>query len=271
MKSQRRHELSTNELADWMANIPEWWEKNGRIVVYSAAVIVVAVAVWYFTMARAAAAQTQEAQKLNEMLYTLENFKYQMAKTPESRGELSNQTILLAAQLKGFADSAANPNAAAFALIKSAEAIRTASHYNPGAVDPDAEARDMNSARESCLKAIEKIKDNSSLMASARIQLGLCQESLGQFDEARKTYKGIVDSAQFKGDAAVAQAQLRLAVMDEFAAPVLLAPAPVAPAAIAPAAAPRTPAIPPTIARPVERPKAPAVVTAGPNEPAPAK
>jgi predicted negative regulator of RcsB-dependent stress response len=264
MKSQRRHELSTNELADWMANIPEWWEQNGRIVMYTVAAVILAAAVWYFTTSRAAAARSQEAQKLSELLYTMETFKYQMAKSPEARSELSNQMILLSTQLKSFADSASNPNAAAFALIKSAEAIRTASHYSPGSVDPEAEAGYLKSAQETCLKAIEKIKDNSSLLASARLQLGLCQESLGQFDEARKTYNGIVGSAQFQGDAAVAKAQLRLAVMDEFASPVSLAPAPIAPAAMAPAAAPGTrPAIPETIARPAARPEAPA--------PAPAK
>jgi predicted negative regulator of RcsB-dependent stress response len=247
-----------------MANIPEWWEQNGRMVMYAAVVVIVAGAVWYFTSVRAADARNQEAQKFNEMLYTLETFKYQMAKTPESRAELSNQMSLLAAQFKTFADSAENPNAAAFALIKNAEAIRTASHYSPGIADPEAEAKDLNSAKESCLKAIAKIKDNVSLLASAMIQLGLCQESLGQFDEAKKTYKGIVDSVEFQGDAAVPQAQLRLDVMGEFTSPVSFAPAPVAPAAVAPAAAPRAmPAIPPTIARPAAQPETPA--------PAPAK
>ena len=268
MKSQRRHDLSTNELADWMGNIPEWWEQNGRIVMYTASAVIVVVAVWYFTTARAASARSQEAQKLNEMLYTLETFKYRMAKAPESRAEFSNQMILLAAQLKSFADSAASPNAAAFALIKSAEAIRSASHYSPGVVDPEAEARDLKSAQDSCLKAIDKIKDNPSLMASAKLQLGLCQESLGQFDEAKKTYKGIVDSVDFKGDAVVSKAQLRLDVMGEFTSPVSLAPAPVAQAATSPVAAPRTmPAIPSTIARPAAQPKAPAAAPAGPNEP----
>jgi predicted negative regulator of RcsB-dependent stress response len=259
MKSQRRHDLSTNELADWMANIPEWWEQNGRIVMYAAVAAILVVAVWYFTTARAASARNLEAQKLNEMLYTLETFKYRMAQSQETRAEFSNQTILLAAQFKSFADTATNPNAAALALIKSAEAIRTASHYSPGTGDPEAEARDLKSAQDSCQNAIKKIKDNPSLMASAMMQLGLCQESLGQFDEARKTYKGIVDSMDFKGDAAVSKAQLRLDVMGEFTSPVSLAPAPVERAAISPVAVPRsTPAIPPTIARPVARPVAPA-------------
>jgi tetratricopeptide (TPR) repeat protein len=243
MKSERRHELATNELADWIGNMPEWWQENSKIVITAVVAVAVIIAIWYFAMVRTATARAEQGQKLSGMLYAMENLKYRMARSPESRADMSSQMILLAGQLKAFADVAANPNASAFALIKSSEAVRAASHYSSTPIDAEAEAKDLASARDSCLRAIALIKDDPSLLASARLQLGLCQEGLGNFDGARKTYQEIVDDPQFKGDAAAAQAALRLAVMDDFRSPVVFAPAPEP----APVAMPAIPAVQPLI------------------------
>ncbi len=256
MKSERRHELATNELADWLGNIPDWWEQNGKIVIAAVVAVAVIVAIWYFAAVRTAAARAEQGQKLSGMLYAMENLKYRMASKPESRADLSSQMILLAGQLKAFADVAANQNAAAFALIKSAEAIRAAAHYSSTPTDAEAEGKDLTSARDSCLRAISLIKDDPSLLASATLQLGLCQEGLGSFDEARKTYQGIVDDPQFAGDVAAAQAAVRLAVMDDYREMVVLG-APAAPAPVA---------MPPMPARVVSEP-----VTAEANSPAATK
>jgi hypothetical protein len=237
MKSERRHELHTNALADWVSNLPEWWEQNGRTVIYAVAAVVVVVAVWYFAAVRTAAEKTEQSQRLSEMLATLEDMKYRMARSPEARGQFSGQLAQLAGQLKSFADTAANPNAAAFALVKSAETVRTASHYSPSIEDAEAEAMALKGAADSCKRAAALVKDDPAILAAARLQLGLCQEGLGLFDDARKTYNELVASPECQGDAAVAQAQLRLAVMDDYKNPVLLAPAPVAKPVVMPAPA----------------------------------
>jgi hypothetical protein len=272
MKSERRHELGTNELADWLANFPEWWEQNGRTVGIVAVVVIVIAAVAYFAFVRTAAEERRQGEELNQLLAGFEAYKTQMARSPEARAQLGSQMVLLASQFRTFAETAENPNAAAFALITSAEVIRSSSHYAVG-TDPEAETKDLKSAGEACLRAIGKVKDNPSLLASAKLQLGLCQESLGQFDDAKKTYKEVVDDPAFKGDVAISQAQMRLALMDGYKNPVFLAPAPVEkPAATIPPA-PGASAIPPTIARPAPavQPATPAPVAAGPNAPAPAK
>jgi predicted negative regulator of RcsB-dependent stress response len=264
MKSERRHELSTNALADWMSNMPEWWEQNGRMVIYGVVIVIAAAAVWYFAAVRTAGERVQQSARLTELLNSVDSLKYGMARSPENRPELSSRLVLTAGQLKGFADTATNPNSAAFALIKSAEAIRASSHYSPTPVEAESEIKDLRSAQESCVKAISLIKDNPSLLASAKLQLGLCQEGLGEFDAAKKTYNEIVNTAGFKGDVAVAQAVSRLAVMDDFVSPAQLAPAPAPqPVSISPA-----PAVQPQIPASgvVSTPTAPST-----NPPMPAK
>ena len=40
MKSERRHELQTNELADWISNFPQWFQDNLATVIVGAVVVV---------------------------------------------------------------------------------------------------------------------------------------------------------------------------------------------------------------------------------------
>ena len=49
MKSEHRHELKTNELAQWIADFPQWAKKNMRTIIYVVVVVVVVLAYygWY--------------------------------------------------------------------------------------------------------------------------------------------------------------------------------------------------------------------------------
>ena len=46
MKSEHRHELKTNELAEWIVNFPQWAKENLKSIIY-VAVLIVAVAGLY--------------------------------------------------------------------------------------------------------------------------------------------------------------------------------------------------------------------------------
>ncbi|MCJ7728616.1 MAG: hypothetical protein MUO27_01860, partial [Sedimentisphaerales bacterium] len=48
MRAEHRHELKTNELAEWLNNLPIWAKQNLRIIIYvSAVVVIVAVSYLY--------------------------------------------------------------------------------------------------------------------------------------------------------------------------------------------------------------------------------
>ena len=40
MRPERRHELATNELADWIGNFPNWIKENKGTVIYVAVALV---------------------------------------------------------------------------------------------------------------------------------------------------------------------------------------------------------------------------------------
>ena len=45
MKSDHRHELKTNELAEWLGNLPEWTKENLVTIIAVVVVVVVVVVV----------------------------------------------------------------------------------------------------------------------------------------------------------------------------------------------------------------------------------
>ena len=43
MKSEHRHELKTNELAEWLSNFPEWLKENSKTIIGITALVVIVV------------------------------------------------------------------------------------------------------------------------------------------------------------------------------------------------------------------------------------
>jgi tetratricopeptide (TPR) repeat protein len=105
---------------------------------------------------------------------------------------------------------------AAFALIKRAESLRTELHYRSGTINTDDFTNQMNQAKDSYTKAFEKSSDNPALAAAAKLGIGLCEEGLGNFDQARLTYEEIAATPEFEGTVAIAQARRRLFTMADY-------------------------------------------------------
>ena len=40
MKSEHRHELKTNELAEWISNFPSWTKENAKVLIPTIVVLV---------------------------------------------------------------------------------------------------------------------------------------------------------------------------------------------------------------------------------------
>jgi hypothetical protein len=74
--------------------------------------------------------------------------------------------------------------------------------------------------------AVEKASDNPSLMAVAQFGIALCEEELGNFDEAKQIYARIAADDAFQGTATVTQAKLRFETMDDYRKNVVFAPKP---------------------------------------------
>jgi hypothetical protein len=236
MKSDHRHELKTNELADWMAHFPQWFKENTKTIVGVSAVVAVVVAVYgwnkYSTNVLAVgnrAAFTKEVAQLGG----IKGQVYQEAMGGKDMSFLLGQS---AESLGTLAREENDRYMAAMALIKQAEALRAELHYQTETMAETSLADQIEQAKASYTQAVEKATGNSSLTSVAQYGLGLCDEELGNLDQAKKIYQGIVADEALDGTVGRAAAQHRLAGLNQYVRAIAfkMAPEPVAPEDVAP-------------------------------------
>ena len=232
MKSEHRHELKTNELAEWLGNLPQWTKENLTTILVILAVIVVGVTFLFWKSYNKNIVQVREHLEFSNLLNQKSVIESQIPGALAEGRDLSFQLILAADSLGSFAQNASNNRMAALALIKQADALRTELHYRPGLISGQDLSDRINQAKTAYTEAVQKSSDNATLKAAAEFGLGLCEEELGNFEGAQKIYQGIIANDEFEGTVSKAAAKYRLETMADYEQKVVFKPAP-APAAAA--------------------------------------
>jgi hypothetical protein len=216
MKSEHRHELKTNELAMWIANLPQWAEKNAKTITYVSVVAVLVIASVVFYWYRKDVESVQKRAEFTKLLGELPQVRGQIVKDYGQGKDYSFMLIQTANELQTFAQNTKNNQMAALAFIKRAEALRMELHYRRETPSEQDIATQINQAKSSYAEAVEKASSIATLAAIARLGLGLCEEELGNFTEARQIYNEIAAGSTFEGTSAAAEAKQRLVTMDDF-------------------------------------------------------
>ena len=226
MRADHRHELKTNELADWLMHFPEWLRTNRNSLIGTAAVIVVVIAVyfWIFYHKNIAAARSQV--RLTNLVTQLPKQKADIAQAMAQQSDQSYLLIDLAKDLQDFAQSTGNREMSALALIERAETLRTELHYRSGEVSQDEMAKQIAQAQASYEQALKKAEGVPALAATAQLGLGLCEEELGNVDKAKEIYRAVAENTAYDGTTAKAAAAFRLKTADDYQGKVVFKPAP---------------------------------------------
>jgi hypothetical protein len=226
MKAKHRHELKTNVLAEWIANFPEWAKKNLRMIIYISVVVIAVGGSAAFYWYRKNVESVRKQLQLTSLITRLSQGKLQVLQQQFRGMDVSYMLIQIADGLENFARNAKNDQMAALALVKRAEALRTELHCRLGTISELDKQAAMERAKTSYTEAIDKAVANRSLVATAKLGLGLCEEELGNFEQAEQIYTEIVSSGGFEGTAAAAAAKRRLATMADYQPEVVFASAP---------------------------------------------
>jgi len=242
MKAEHRHELKSNELAEWLANLPQWAKENLRFLLIIAAVIV-AVLVFYIYRTYSNLVTARNQIRLTSLVDQIPASKMQIVRAHSQGKDLSFVLLQPADSLRGFAQAIGDDRMAAFALIKRADALRAELHYRPSVVPKQDLVSQINLAKESYRQALDKAAGYPPFMAAAEFGLGLCAEELGDRDQAKQIYQKIIETPAYAGTATVSQARFRLDMLDQYDPKITLPPKPAPkpepnqPATTAPAAA----------------------------------
>jgi len=215
MKAEHRHELKTNELARWIANLPNWAKENVKPIIYVSALVIVVAAV-LFWMYEKRGVSDRKRLRLTNLISQISQNRAQIIYAQTQGIDASYMLIRAADDLQAATQDTKNDYMAALALIKQAEALRTELHYRLGVVRPQEVVSQINQAMAGYKKAVEKCSTNPSLLAMAQLGLGLCEEELGNFEQARQIYNDIATNTDLESTVAAVQAKLRLKTMADY-------------------------------------------------------
>jgi tetratricopeptide (TPR) repeat protein len=218
MKSEERHELKTNELADWIANFPEWAKENTSTIAYAVVVIIIVGVVAYLKWYRPTHTVSQEQIEMSQLAGQLEMGKIQIITAKNQTAGSLEVLRSMADRLSAISGKLSESEYAAFAMIKQGEALRAELHYAQAdfAADPNAMAFQVNKAKKCYQQAVEKADGNAQLAAMAQFGLGLCAEEVGNFEEAQKIYHDIAAKEAFAGTVIVSMARERAKDMNDY-------------------------------------------------------
>jgi predicted negative regulator of RcsB-dependent stress response len=231
MKAKHRHELKTNELAEWINHAPRYLRENAMMII-GVIIILVAIFTWPLLTKMGIASEEKRNAEVTTVIEQLTRNKMTAIQSRIQNTGVSGSLLAPAAALATAASETKNDSLAALALIKQGEALRADLHYKAGFVDTETIRSNIAQATKAYQQAIKKAKDKpgqAQLTAMAKFGLGLCAEELGEFDKAAEIYQQITDDAQFEGTVVPAQAQMRLDTMPDNKAQFVFVDAPVPP------------------------------------------
>jgi tetratricopeptide (TPR) repeat protein len=226
MKSDHRHELKSNELADWLANLPQWAQQNRTNILAVVAVLVVAAIVYFWSFYRREVVSVRNQERLTFLATQVPQRINEAMRAASQNVDQSLALASLGDDLKDFAGNLSNDNMAALALIKRGETIRAELHLRLAEAGREELTAQIAKAQASYQEALDRKPSNPALAAAAQFGLGLCEEELGNFDKAAEIYRAMTQNAEYAGTVAQAAADYRLKIMDDYKTPVAFKPAP---------------------------------------------
>ncbi len=191
MKADERHKMRTNQFATFLQDFPEKLKKNSRLLTWSAAVVVVAVAAVLFLQYRAGARQDQAWNEFTNAVNSLSS----VSGTSDSQTRLAPVAERFALAADAYPDS---PPVTAWNYYYQGVTLMTEATLR-GKVGGSARYNDLlGKAEEAFKKVLEQPYDPMATPA-ARIALGNIALDRGQFDAARAGYTEVADDDKAGG------------------------------------------------------------------------
>lgn len=229
MDAEHRHELKTNELAEWLGQLPQFLKDNINTII-GVVLICAGIITWPMFSRMSKQKERVEQAEMTQSIQMLDQDVYNVLQAPAddvtAQTEALNTMLVNADALMEKASEVDNPNLAALARIKAAQAIRTELHLRKE-VDAEMLENQIQKARDAYQQAFETA-ETPTLRAMAQFGLGLCSEELGQTSQAAEIYQQILDDESYQATVFPSQAQQRLDSLEENAEVFTFAEVPVA-------------------------------------------
>jgi len=228
MKAQERHRLKSNELAESIKGLPQYWQEHGtRIMIWAAVILIVLVGSLWWRNSRIAAAQAKRTKLLSLVMQknTMQLQAAQAAKGDDQdqfAGQPTPQLAALVGPLATLADDAAGSGLGATALLQQAEAIRADLLISNQMISDESKRQLCQRAADVYQKVLRQYGNDPIAAGSAHIGLALIAEDMASWDKAKEIYQQIVSQADGKlaGTIYPQLAKQRLVLLDDISEPI---------------------------------------------------
>jgi hypothetical protein len=168
MKSERRHELQTNELADWLTHALDRHRSRLSMFGWTASAVVVAIVVVVVVMSRQGGSQARAWEEL-QAIGTLE-------------------PSLVSSRLKQISETYPNTEVALWAQLDMADVLCTEAKQKL-ASDRDIAVLRLREAQQAYLAVLNNARALPDMIRRAALPEAMCWELLGDRDQAITAYK----------------------------------------------------------------------------------
>lgn len=243
MKPKHRHDLKTNELAEWLGNLPRWAEENLTSIIIFCVLGAGLVGGFIYYRYMNTVVKVRQQQRITNLITRLPTLQTQIIQASTQGRDRSFELINLAKKLSNLANRTGNNTTAAIALIRSGDAYRAELHYRPEIIRKADLRKQINQAKQLYQQALEILgsplndpngptstgKQNQTalsakLPAMAKFKIALCEEELGNFAKAEEIYRNIIGADDLKFTPTYSQARERVAIISELKQKITFAP-----------------------------------------------
>ncbi len=207
MDSEQRHDLKENDLAEFLSNFGQWWNKWGNWILSAFVVFAVLFLVYRFWSNSVTTAHEDAWTDL-----AIENSPAGFAAIADA---YSDPTVKVLAYLRG--------GDAALAETVTPDALEAEA---TGQTDADAE---INAKLDQAAAMYQQVLDATQkpvYRLNALMGLGAVAEMREDWDDARQRYESVAEAAGDRWPAFADQARVRLEMLPQLARPIAFAPEP---------------------------------------------
>lgn len=222
MDTEHRHELKTNELADFLARLPDFMQRYSNQIIGVCLILIALLGIPLYKHFRH---QSRRSEQI-AMVSRIQSAREAMSRAAQAEGEVRPASLLESAaeELRAAASSTNQKDLVAIALLESAKLLRAALYLDEQP-SPETISANLSKAESACKEAFETAQ-SPTLKGLAELALGLCAEEAGQYEQARQVYTQIIQNTAYAGTSVIEQAKRRLDLLDDNAVKVVFAPAP---------------------------------------------
>lgn len=216
MDSKERHEMMTNELADWMGQVPDFLKQYQNLLI-GAALIVIGLLSWPILNRWRQQSDFAVETEISGVLDSLEVGKFLAVRQQpqDTQQDSAAGSFLVAANsLADQAKKAPSDDLAAIVLIKRGQALRADLLYRREMIPAETVSAQIKQAQEAYQQAFDKAH-LPVVKAMAQFGMGICSEEFGQLEQAKGIYQKIVDEPSYAGTPLPAIAKGRIGKMTD--------------------------------------------------------